>query len=221
MFTRIAPVYDLMNRVLSLGSDTGWRRELVRASFVTGGERVLDLCTGTGDLALMFARTGASVVGVDLSVGMLAQARRRVRRAGLSSRVSLRAEDVLKLSVPAAAFDVVSIAFGLRNLQDRQAGIREMARALDSGGRLLILEFAPPAHGLFGRLFRLYLDLTVPFLGLALAGSPQAYRYLSRSILDFHTPSEIGAMIERAGVRYLGFRPLMFGAVCLYRAVKD
>ena len=220
MFNRIAPHYDLMNHLLSFGTDRSWRRHLVRAARPGPGTQALDVCTGTGDLAVLLARRGARVYGLDLSAGMLSRAGRKLARRRLADRVELIRADAMALPFPDRRFDLVSIGFGLRNLPDRARGIAEMARVMAPGGRLHILEFAPPPGTLFGGLFRWYLERLIPVLGAALAGAPAAYRYLASSIVAFHGPREICAMMEAAGLREIRVRGLMGGVVALYRGTR-
>lgn len=222
MFTEISRRYDLLNHLLSGGVDRRWRRVLVESAGVGQGGRVLDVATGTGDVAVEFARrTGAGeIVGLDPSVGMLDVGRDKVERLGLGGRIRLVDGDALALPFADGTFDAVTIAFGLRNLPDYAAGIAEMTRVLVPGGRLLVLEFFPPRRGLFLRAYRLYLSTVLPLVGRVVSGSPRAYRYLARSIDDFMSHDEIRAMFAAAGCARLDARRLTGGVAWVYRAVK-
>jgi demethylmenaquinone methyltransferase/2-methoxy-6-polyprenyl-1,4-benzoquinol methylase len=219
MFDRIARRYDLVNRVLSLGVDRGWRRKTVRALGLGGGARVLDVATGTGDLAILVARThaDATVVGVDPSRGMLAVGADKVARAGLGARERLEHGDAQALPFPDGSFDAATIAFGIRNVPDRALGLREMARVTRSGGRVAILELGEPRGGLLGPLARFHIRTLVPWIGSILSGARE-YRYLQRSIAAFPAPDAFVAIMEGAGLRVLEVTPLTFGVCNLYVA---
>lgn len=217
MFDAIARRYDLLNRLISFGVDQRWRRRTVAALELGPGAKVLDLATGTGDLALMLARSPAqpSVVGVDPSRNMLAIGEEKVRRAGLEERVAMRFGDAQRLDFDDATFDGVTIAFGIRNVPDRPAALREMARVTRPGGRVAILELSEPRRGLFGALARLHVHHLVPWLGGLLSGSRE-YRYLQQSIAVFPPPPDFASLMRGAGLSVLAVEPLTFGACCLY-----
>jgi demethylmenaquinone methyltransferase/2-methoxy-6-polyprenyl-1,4-benzoquinol methylase len=203
MFSSIARRYDLLNRVLSFGIDGRWRRRLVEVSGVAPDSRVLDVATGTADVAIAFARHSRArrIVGLDRSSGMLEVARGKLIRRGLAGRIVVVEGEALRLPIADASFDVVTIAFGLRNLPDYQAGVAEMARALDRGGRLLILEFFPPlGDGWFGRTYRAYLRSVLPAAGQLISGSNDAYRYLSSSIRGFVSRDDCRGLLVNAGL---------------------
>jgi len=222
MFSAIAGRYDLLNHVLSLNVDRGWRRALVDMSEVAGGGEVLDVATGTGDVAIEFARrSGAgSIVGLDRSDGMLAVARDKLRRLELDGRVEVVEADALDIPFDDGSFDAVTIAFGLRNLPDYAAGVREMARVLKPGGRLVVLEFFPPTSGAFLQLYRLYLKTVLPVVGRAISGSRQAYDYLSSSIRGFASHDEVHGFFRAAGLEKVGRRRLSGGISYIYRGFK-
>lgn len=222
MFSEISRRYDLLNHLLSGGVDRRWRRVLVESAGVGDGGRVLDVATGTGDVAIEFARrTGAGgIVGLDPSAGMLEVGREKVARLGLDGRIRMLDGDALALPFADGTFDAVTIAFGLRNLPDYAAGIAEMARVLAPGGRLLVLEFFPPRRGLFLRAYRLYLSTVLPVIGRVVSGSSGAYRYLARSIDDFMSHDDIRAMMAAAAFERLDARRLTGGVAWVYRGVK-
>ncbi len=222
MFTSIADRYDLLNRVLSLGIDGHWRTEVVRAADVTGNVRILDACTGTADVAIAFARAlpACSVVGIDLSGAMLAVGQRKVAARDLEHRITLRRGDVLDIPFPDAEFDVVSVAFGLRNLPDYSRGISEMVRTLKPGGKLVILEFSPPTHALFLRSYHFYLHRIVPVVGGLVSGSRVAYRYLASSIGEFLPPDRITELMRRAELTDVRERKLAGGITRIFRGER-
>jgi demethylmenaquinone methyltransferase/2-methoxy-6-polyprenyl-1,4-benzoquinol methylase len=222
MFSEIARSYDLLNHVLSLNVDRWWRRVLVSMAEVGEGARVCDVATGTGDVAMEFARRTkvATVVGADLSDGMLAVCREKLRRREIEGRVHLIDGDALALPFADGAFDAVTIAFGLRNLPDYGAGIAEMTRTLKPGGRLLVLEFFPPRGGLFLRAYRFYLGSVLPIVGRVVSRSPRAYRYLARSIEEFVSHEQIREFMGRAGLEEVTARKLTGGVAFVYRGVR-
>jgi demethylmenaquinone methyltransferase/2-methoxy-6-polyprenyl-1,4-benzoquinol methylase len=219
MFDRIADRYDLLNRLLSLGIDQGWRQQAVAALNLGATSRVLDLATGTADLAILEATShpGCHIVGVDPSGRMLEIGRGKVQRAGLSERVMLEQGDAQALSFEAGSFDGVSIAFGIRNVPDRSKALGEMARVTRASGRVVVLELAEPRGGVLGPLARFHVHSVVPWLGGLISGSRE-YRYLQESIAAFPPPEEFVAVMEAAGLRVLEARPLTFGVATLYVA---
>ena len=223
MFTAIAGRYDLLNRVLSFGIDGSWRRRLVEMAGVSGHGRVLDVATGTADVAIEFAgrSDAACVVGLDRSPGMLEEARRKLVRRRLGDRVFVVEGEALQLPFADGSFDVATIAFGLRNLPDFEAGVREMARVLGAGGRLLILEFFPPQNNrLFSRLYRAYLRSVLPAAGRVISGSDRAYDYLSTSIRQFASREDCRGYMERAGLKGLRVVDLTGGVSSICFGVK-
>ncbi len=219
MFDKIADRYDLLNRILSLGIDQGWRHQAVAALALGASSRVLDLATGTADLAILEATThpDCRVQGVDPSSRMLEIGRRKVERAGLSSRVTLVQGSAEALPCESGEFDGVSIAFGIRNVPDRPQALREMARVTRPGGRVVILELSEPRSGVLGPLARFHVHSVVPFLGGLISGSRE-YRYLQQSIASFPAAEEFAAIMQGAGLDVLETRPLTFGVATLYVA---
>ncbi len=222
MFDRIARRYDMLNRVLSLGLDRRWRRLTVAALRLEPGHRVLDLATGTGDLALAMLRScpGASVVGIDPSEEMLAVAHQKWERqsaadGGSREALELGVGEAEQLPFDDAAFDSVAIAFGLRNVPDRERGLREMARVTRPGGHIAILELGEPRGPVLGRMARLHIHVIVPRVGALLSGARE-YRYLEKSIAAFPPPEQVTAMMERSGIEPLEARRLTFGACYLF-----
>ena len=199
MFSEIAPRYDLLNRVLSAGVDRAWRAALVKAALEKGPVRILDLATGTGDVALLLKRAapGAEVIGGDFALPMLELARQKARRAGLD--IPFVEADALELPFPNGYFDAVTIAFGFRNFADYKKALAELYRVLMPKGRLCILEFPPPPRSGFGRMYRFYFTRILPFVGGVISGNTSAYRYLPDSVERFPDPPTLAAMMTRAG----------------------
>jgi demethylmenaquinone methyltransferase/2-methoxy-6-polyprenyl-1,4-benzoquinol methylase len=223
MFDAIAARYDFLNHFLSAGIDHRWRRQAVRSLGLTGSERVLDLCTGTGDLA-MALRTGqpgaARVVGVDFAGAMLAVARDKLRRRGLADRIHVVRADATRVPLSDGSIDAVTIAFGIRNVEDTAAACREMVRLLVPGGRLAILEFAVPSSRLFRPIYMWYFRHVLRRLGRLISRHDMAYDYLPASVGAFASPSDFVAGLRRAGFVEVSARPLTFGSVVLYNARK-
>jgi demethylmenaquinone methyltransferase / 2-methoxy-6-polyprenyl-1,4-benzoquinol methylase len=207
MFDRIAPVYDGMNRVMTLGLDRKWRR-LTAEAVVRPGDRVLDACCGTGDLALAAARAGGRVTGVDFSGEMLARAERK------APEFDWVQADAAALPFPDESFETVTVGFGIRNLADLEAGLRELARVLVPGGRLGCLEITRP-RGVLRPFFRLWFDGLVPLAGKVLPGGA-AYSYLPASVRRFPGPQDLAAAMQRAGFADVGWRLLGGGIVALH-----
>ncbi|MRG96047.1 bifunctional demethylmenaquinone methyltransferase/2-methoxy-6-polyprenyl-1,4-benzoquinol methylase UbiE [Polyangium spumosum] len=217
MFDAIAARYDILNRILSLGMDQGWRRRAVQALALRRSARALDLATGTADLAMTIARwyPDATVIGLDPSSGMLAEGAHKLAAAGLEDRVTLRIGDAQALPFEDASVDGVAIAFGIRNVPDRARALREMARVTRPGGRVVILELSEPRAGLMGLLARTYVHEIVPRIGAALSGAKE-YRYLQRSIEAFPSPEVFTRMMGEAGLSVVEASPLTFGVAHLF-----
>jgi demethylmenaquinone methyltransferase / 2-methoxy-6-polyprenyl-1,4-benzoquinol methylase len=236
MFDAISPRYDLLNHLLSAGIDRRWRavaaarvRESLASDARAGARRILDVCTGTGDLALALLepwRTGRDgdaafrVVGVDFSRRMLEQAREKARRRGRNGDLRLGATDALRLPFCDGVFDTCTIAFGLRNLVDTAGGLREMARVLRPGGRLFVLEFGTPRIPGIRQAYALYFDHLVPAIGGAVSRDDDAYRYLPRTVAAFPDRERLAARMAEAGLERVAFRPLTFGIAILYEGQK-
>jgi demethylmenaquinone methyltransferase/2-methoxy-6-polyprenyl-1,4-benzoquinol methylase len=219
MFDAIAARYDLVNRVISLGVDQSWRKKTVRALSLGPASRVLDLATGTADLALMIASRveGTTVVGLDPSGAMLAVGREKIEKKGLAERISLVQGDAEALPFPDRSFDGVSIAFGIRNVPDRARALREMARVTKAGGRVAVLELSEPRKGPLAALARFHVHTLVPHVGAFLSRAPE-YRYLERSIAAFPPAEEFGELMQQSGLDVLQIVPLTFGVCHLYVA---
>ena len=219
MFDAIAPRYDLLNHLLSAGIDRRWRTRAIRTLQLTGRETLVDVCTGTADIALA-ARGAARVVGVDFAGAMLGLGLKKVRQAGDERRVSLIRGDALRLPVADASADAVTIGFGIRNVQQAEVGCAEMARVLRRGGRLAILEFGMPRVPGVRALYEWYFSRVLPFIGRRISGHGGAYSYLPASVGSFPPPSEFVTVLRQAGFADVRAVPLTFGIVYLYTAVK-
>lgn len=222
MFERIVPTYDFLNHFFSFNIDKRWRKRLVALASVPHEGRVLDVCTGTGDVAITFAKSDPTVTiaGVDFSENMLVRGREKVQASGFADRIELSRGDATSLALPDDAFDAVTVAFGLRNLDDRVKGIFEMARTAKKGGRVLILEFVPPRETLFGRLYGWYLRHIMPPIGGIVSGFRPSYTYLYASIADFMQPAEIVEAMGRAGLVECKAERLTGGIAYLFHGVK-
>lgn len=236
MFDAIAHRYDLLNHLLSGGLDLYWRARAIRALEFTGAERVLDLCTGTADLAIAarrpafaFTRAGEAqgrvgaarkVVGLDFSNEMLRIGQRKLRDRGLTSDVPLVRADAMRLPVASSSVDAVTIAFGIRNVLDPAAACSEIARVLRPGGRLAVLEFSLPSVPVVRSLYAWYFRNVLPVVGRLLSRHDDAYTYLPASVGSFLSPDEFATMVGRAGLRKVTAVPLTFGIVYLYTATR-
>lgn len=217
MFDAIAHRYDLVNRVVSFGIDKRWRRKTIAALDLAAGDRILDLATGTADLAIAVARScdGVEVVGIDPSEAMLVVGAHKIQRAGLSDRIALVPGDAQALHLADDSVDGVCMGFGIRNVPDRAKALREIARVTKSGGRIAILELSEPRSGILGPLARFHVHTLVPTIGAWLSRAPQ-YRYLEKSIATFPPPDEFAATMEANGLSVLNVAPLTFGVCCLF-----
>lgn len=223
MFTRITPRYDFLNHLLSFSLDRVWRRRTANrfTHILRRPEaRVLDLCCGTGDLAFALAKksgyNGALISGGDFVEPMLVRAR---EKASVSSRpVGFSAADALQLPFPDATFDLVTSAFGFRNLANYETGMREIARVLKRGGEVGILEFSEPGAGPLAGVFRFYFRQILPRVGGAISGSGEAYSYLPASVGRFPSPEELASLVQRCGFTSVQFEAWNFGSVLLHRA---
>ncbi len=214
MFGQIAPRYDLLNHLLSFNVDRRWRRKVVALARPAGP--VLDVCTGTGDLAAAFRKASpGKVVGVDFCAPMLVRGKRKPACAA----VRFVRGDALRLPLPSGRFDVVSAAFGVRNLSDLDAGLRELVRVARPGGRIAILEFSRPANRFFGALYGFYFGRVLPFLGNLISRS-RAYTYLNRSVLAWTSEQELAARLSAAGCSRVEVHPLTFRIAAVHLGFK-
>ena len=212
MFDQISPRYDFLNHLLSLNSDVLWRRKA--AALLEGAKRVLDVCSGTGDLAIeIHRRWGAEVVGSDFAFRMLEIARLKAARRSLGSHVRFQQADTLRLPYQDGVFDASTVAFGIRNVVDTERGIREMARVIRTGGRVVILEFTLPENALLRQGYLAYFGNVLPRIGRMIARSEiDAYKYLPDSVARWPRPAELQSIMERSGLRDVSY-DLVFGGV--------
>ena len=233
MFDAIAPRYDLLNHVLSAGIDRRWRARAIRSLQLTGRETLLDVCTGTADVALQAClpldgrRRGpagppaaARVIGVDFAAAMLSIGRRKLRAAGEDRRIALVRGDATRLPLRDGTVDAVAVAFGIRNVERPERACTEMARVMRRGGRLAILEFGVPRVPGISTLYLWYFKYLLPSVGRMVSGHAAAYSYLPASVGTFPPPHEFMGILERAGFTHLRADPLTFGIVYLYTAVR-
>jgi demethylmenaquinone methyltransferase/2-methoxy-6-polyprenyl-1,4-benzoquinol methylase len=218
MFARIAPTYDRMNRLMTLGQDQRWRRALLELANLPPHGTLLDVGAGTGDIAYAaHARfPGAQVVAADFTYEMMAVGQLRPTPRPLPFAQA----DTFALPFADNTFDAVVSGFLIRNVVDRVAALREQARVVKPGGRVLCLETTPPANALLSPLFRIYFFQVVPLLGALISGDRQAYAYLPHSTVDFPTPPELQRLMERAGLHHVFYREFMFGTVAIHVGTK-
>ncbi|MBH5335495.1 demethylmenaquinone methyltransferase [Streptomyces pactum] len=214
MFDDVAARYDLMNDVLSLGQSRLWRTAVARAVAARPGERVLDLAAGTGTSSLPFAAAGATVVPCDFSLGMLLEGKRR------RPELALTAGDATRLPFADDAFDAVTISFGLRNVQDPDAALREMLRVTRPGGRVVVCEFSRPTWAPFRTVYTEYLMRALPPVARTVSSNPAAYVYLAESIRSWPDQAGLAARLQRAGWSRVAWRNLTGGVVALHRGTK-
>ena len=217
MFGRIAARYDLLNHLLSLGVDRRWRRSMLECAGDLRGRLAVDACCGTGDVTLALARAGARAVGVDFTPQMLARAREK----GLLSpatRAVFAQGDALCLPVRTGSADVCTVAFGIRNVADREQALREMMRVLRPGGRVLLLEFTMPPGRILRALYRAYFVIVLPAIGRCISRDRDAYSYLPRSVLGWPAPSELEREMRSIGLEECTHRLLSRGIACVHSA---
>lgn len=222
MFDAIAPRYDFLNHLLSAGLDRRWRATAVAALRLPDGARVLDVCTGTGDLAIeaLHGGTNVSVVGVDFAGEMLRLGREKVRAGGLARAIRLVRGDATRIPLADRTCDAATIGFGIRNVADPEAALSDIARVLRPGGRLAILEFGQPRIPGIRTLYLWYFRYVLPLVGRAVSKHDSAYAYLPASVGNFPAPPEFARLIESRGFRGVKAVPLTFGIVYLYMAER-
>ena len=222
LFSSISGRYDFLNHFLSLNIDKRWRKKLVRLSNVSAATRILDLCTGTGDIVIEFAKSNDSNLcfGVDISDKMLAIAQIKILKAGLGERIRLTQANATEIPFGEGFFDTVFIGFGLRNLPDVAKGIQETIRVLKKDGKIFILEFSPRQHGLVGWFYKFYLKFVIPVIGGYISGDRKAYRYLSTSIPAFLESQRVSQLMKQQGYTNVKATPLTGGIAYIYEGTK-
>lgn len=221
MFDRIAERYDRLNRLISFGLDLRWRKRLLAALQLQEGQELLDVATGTADVAIdaCMKIPGLRAVGLDPSVGMLSVGQRKVTEAELQTRIELVEGDALDMPFDDDRFHASCVSFGIRNFPDRLQGLREMTRCVKPGGRVVVLELSEPRSGLLAPFARLHIHHVVPRLGALLSGDKE-YRYLAQSIKAFPPPEDFAALMLEAGLVETSFTPMNFGVAHLYVGTK-
>ena len=222
MFDKIAPTYDKLNHLLSLGIDRRWRRTAVDALGKFKPQQILDIATGTGDFALLMAKRikPQHITGADISEGMMAVGREKVKQEGLQELISFQWEDCTKLSFPDGTFDAVTSAYGVRNFHDLDAGLREMQRVLRPGGHLLIVELTPPPSFPMKQLFWIYAHVVMPLIGRLISHDDSAYTYLPSSMEAFPQAEQMEVILHKAGFSKVQWKRFTFGISTMYLAEK-
>jgi demethylmenaquinone methyltransferase / 2-methoxy-6-polyprenyl-1,4-benzoquinol methylase len=223
MFSSIAARYDLLNRLLSLGRDRYWRRFAVSQLPKISSGAILDVATGTGDVAIEIAERyphDVRVTGVDLSDKMIELGIEKIRRAGLQERITLGTGNVYSLDLKDNTFDAAIIAFGIRNVQDYKKGISEMGRVVKKGGKVVILEFTTMQNPVVKPFYRFYITKVLPFVGEVISGKKGAYKYLPDSMLSFPAPDRLKEIMEEAGLRDVEYHSLTFGITTVHTGIK-
>lgn len=224
MFSGIASRYDLLNHILSFGLDIGWRKKVAKATGKIGCQRILDVCTGTGDMAIELAkywRGRAHVEGLDFSRELIGIGEKKIERLHMHDRIAFREGNAESLPYGNETFDAITITFGLRNIKDRLKALREFYRVTRPGGRFVCLEFSRPANPAFFRIYSLYLTKFVPFISKIFGSDPAAYEYLGNTIKDFPPPGKLMKLIESAGWGNVSYKYLAGGIVAMHEATKS
>ena len=222
VFSSIAPYYDFLNGVLSFNNAKLWRKKSVDTVLIKEDAKILDLCTGTAEIAIEFAKrkSACQVFGIDFSWEMLKKAKDKISKLKLEKRIYLVEADVFNLPFQAEYFDIVSISFGLRNLVDYRKGVSEIVNMLKEGGQVIILEFSPPPNSVFGRVINFYLKNMIPLIAVMFGGSLDAYNYLSSSISTFLYPEQILDCMDSAGLKNLCLKKMSYGVINSYYGEK-
>ena len=223
MFDAIAPAYDFMNRAMTLGIDIWWRQLAVKRLKRLKPATILDVATGTGDFAIQLydSLQPQHITGIDLSEGMLAEARRKVKKKGLEDVITFKQDDCMALHMDDATVDAVTVAFGVRNFEHLQQGYQEMARVLKPGGMLCVLELSTPTNPLIRWFYDLYTLHIIPWLGSLKSGEKSAYRYLPESIAAVPQGDDMLQLMRNAGLINATFKRLTLGVCTIYTAVKS
>lgn len=221
MFDNISKRYDLLNHLLSLNIDKGWRRKVVKLVKADSPKLVLDVATGTADLAIAIAKgTGAQITGADISEGMLEVGREKVAKKGLDAKIVLEQGDSENLPYADNTFDAITVAFGVRNFQNLHNGLKDMMRVLKPGGQLVVLEFSQPKRFPFKQIYWLYFKAVLPTVGKLVSKDPRAYTYLPESVEAFPYGEAFEGELRKAGLKPTLTRPVTFGIASIYQARK-
>ncbi len=222
MFNNIANRYDLLNRMLSAGLDVQWRKKAIAEISDIKPKLILDVATGTADVALLTAKIlkPQSIIGIDIADAMLDNGRKKIEDAGLSSIIKLENGNGETINQPDNTFDAITVAFGVRNFQHLDKGLREMYRVLKPGGKIVVLEFSRPSNAMMKQLYNWYMKSVTPGLGKLMSGNREAYTYLNESAQAFPEREDFAAILSNAGYQKTYFKPLTFGICCIYVAFK-
>ena len=222
MFDHIAFRYDFLNRFLSAGTDIRWRKKAIAQLASLQPQSILDVATGTGDMAIMMARQfpAAKIIGIDISEGMLEKGREKLLKANLGGRVNLQSGDSETINYPPASFDAVSVAFGVRNFENLEKGLREIYRVLIPGGKLIILEFSKPKTIGIKQLYNLYMGFLAPQIGKLFCKDKDAYQYLNDSVQRFPEGKEFDDILQSVGFTHTTCKNLSFGICSIYAGIK-
>jgi demethylmenaquinone methyltransferase/2-methoxy-6-polyprenyl-1,4-benzoquinol methylase len=223
MFSGIASHYDLLNHLLSLGLDMGWRKRVAMETGKINCRRILDVCTGSGDTAIELCRfwtDKAHVDAIDFSRELIEIGRKKIKKTNMNERITFREGNAERLPYKDEQFDALTITFGLRNISDRPGALREFYRVTRPGGCFICLEFSQPTNRLFEGIYSFYLMKLVPLVSSILGADPAAYKYLGNTIRDFPSASKLIGLIESAGWKEVTYRRLAGGIVAIHRAIK-
>ncbi len=223
MFDNIAPTYDRLNHIMSLNIDRIWRRRVMRIIRRAKPQRIMDVATGTGDLAIAMARkvNEAHILGVDLSEEMLSEARKKIQKQGLEKRITLEKGDAENLTMVASeSIDTATVAFGVRNFENIERGLSEIYRTLRPGGKLVVLEFSMPKNRLVRWVYRQYAHRLLPRIGGMISKDKQAYTYLPDSVEEFPAPERFAEILKGVGFKSVKLSSQSFGIAYIYDATK-
>jgi demethylmenaquinone methyltransferase / 2-methoxy-6-polyprenyl-1,4-benzoquinol methylase len=222
MFNQIAGRYDLMNRFLSARTDIGWRKKAIRLLGKDNPRHLLDVATGTADMAIMACKmlNLEMVTGIDISEGMLAEGRKKIDKEGLGGKIHLYTGDSETINYPSETFDAVMVAFGVRNFENLEKGLAEMWRVLKPGGRLVVLEFSKPRKTAIKGFYKIYMGLVAPQVARLFKQNKEAYQYLNESASAFPDRQLFTDILNNIGFTDTGFTPLSFGICCIYTGKK-
>jgi len=222
MFNHIAPTYDRLNHLLSLGIDRHWRRKAIDALKPFAPQTILDIATGTGDFAILAARhlDPDRIIGVDISEGMMEVGREKVKKAGLDNVIYFSKDDCTDLSFEDNTFDAVTVAYGARNFENLEAGLCEMCRVLTPGGHLMLVELTTPPHFPMKQLFWVYAKVIMPFMGRLISHDDSAYTYLPRTMAAFPQAERLVPLLRHYGFSEVRFKRFTFGLSTMYLATK-
>ena len=221
MFDNISGRYDFLNRVLSLGIDVQWRKKVRRIIAKSGAQKILDVATGTADLAIELIKIpGSHITGIDISKGMLSKGDIKLEKLGLTDRIVLQQADSENLPFEEAAFEAITVSFGVRNFENLEAGMKEMARVLKPGGSLVVLEFSKPRNPFFSAIYWFYFKYSLPPLGRLISKDATAYTYLPESVAVFPEGEDFVKVAKSCGYSNVTYKGLTFGIATLYHCVK-